>query len=92
MIESFKHKGLKRLYERGDQSKINANHLSKVKRILAQLDAAETVDHMDLPGYGLHPLHGDLQGFYAVSVSGNWRIVFKFEVGKASDIDLVDYH
>lgn len=92
MIEGFKHRGLKRLYMRGDASGINPNHLSKVKRILANLDAAETADHMRLPGYRLHELRGDLRGFYAVDVSGNWRIAFRFEEGKAFDVDLVDYH
>ena len=92
MIESFKHKGLKRLFEHGDRSKINPNHVQKIARILAQLDAAETVEHMRQPGYRLHELHGDLHDFYAVNVSGNWRIVFKFKDGKAKDIDLADYH
>ena len=92
MIERFKHKGLKRLFEHGDRSKINPNHVQKIERILAQLDAAETVEHMRQPGYRLHELHGDLRDFYAVNVSGNWRIVFKFKDGKAKEIDLVDYH
>lgn len=92
MIESFKHRGLKRLYTKDDCSGINPNHVKKVRRMLANLDAAETIDHMRLPGYRLHELHGDRRGFYAISVSGNWRIVFKFEAGKAYDVDLVDYH
>lgn len=92
MIESIKHKGLKRLYEKGDRSKINPNHVAKIEMILADLDVAETVEHMRMPGYRLHELRGDLRDFYAVDVSGNWRIIFKFEDGKATDIDLVDYH
>lgn len=92
MIKSFRHKGLKRLYEKDDSRGINPNHLRKVKRILANLDVAETIDHMRLPGYRLHELHGDLKGYFAVDVSGNWRIVFKYEDGDASDIDLMDYH
>ena len=92
MIKSFKHKGLKRLYERGDRSHINPNQIKKIERIIANLDAAETIDHMRMPGYRLHELRGDFRGFYAVDVSGNWRIVFKFVEGKAFDIDLVDYH
>ena len=92
MIGGFRHRGLKRLFVKGDRRGINPNHVRKVERILAQLDAAETVDAMRLPGYRLHPLHGDWQGFHAVDVSGNWRIVFKFENGIASDVDLVDYH
>jgi proteic killer suppression protein len=92
MIRSFKHRSLKRLYERGDRSKINPQQVDKVELILADLDAAETIDEMRVPGYRLHELHGDLRGFYAVDVSGNWRIIFRFEDGDASDINLVDYH
>ena len=66
--------------------------MQKIERILAQLDAAQTLEHMRQPGYRLHELYGGLRDFYAVSVSGNWRIVFKCNGGKAKDIDLVDYH
>ncbi len=92
MIESIKHRGLKRLHAKDDRRGINPNHVNKIRRILASLDAAETVGHMRLPGYRLHALHGDWRDFFAVSVSGNWRIVFRFEAGKAYDVDLVDYH
>lgn len=92
MVGSIKHKGLKRLYERGDTSKINPNHLAKIELILADLDAAESIDHLRQPGYRLHELRGTLSGFHAVEVSGNWRIVFRFDGGVAYDIDLVDYH
>ncbi len=92
MIVGFKHRGLKRLFEKGDRSKINPNQIDKVELILADLDAAETIDHMRQPGYRLHELKGDRSGYYAVDVSGNWRIVFQFNDGKASDINLVDYH
>ena len=89
---SFKHRGLKRLFEKGDRSKINPNQIDKIELILADLDASETIDHMRQPGYRLHELKGDLYGFYAVDVSGNWRIIFQFKDGKASGINLVDYH
>jgi len=92
MIKNFKHRGLKRLYEKGDRSKISPNQLDKIELILADLDAAEVIDDMRLPGYRLHSLHGDLSGFYTVDVSGNWRIIFRFEAGEASEINLVDYH
>jgi toxin HigB-1 len=69
-----------------------ADQLDKIARILARLDKADGPDSMDLPGFRLHPLKGDLKGFWAVSVSGNWRIVFRFEGGDACDVDLVDYH
>jgi proteic killer suppression protein len=64
----------------------------KIKRILARLDEATEVSNMALPGFELHPLKGRLKGFWAVSVSGNWRIVFRLENGKAYDVDLIDYH
>jgi proteic killer suppression protein len=80
------------LYERGDRSRINPNHISKIELIIADLDAADTLEHMRRPGYRLHELKGDLKGIYAVEVSGNWRIVFRFEDGDVSDVDLTDYH
>ena len=92
MIKNFKHRGLKRLYERGDRGRINPNYIGKVELILADLDASDTLAHMRRPGYRLHELKGDMKGVYAVEVSANWRIVFRFENGQASDIDLVDYH
>ena len=61
-------------------------------RALARLDAVRVISDMDLPGFRLHPLHGDLMGFWAVTVRANWRIIFKFADGDASDVDYVDYH
>lgn len=92
MIQSFRHKGLKRLYEEDNPRGLQAVHVFKLRRILARLEAAKTIDEMDLPGYRLHPLKGELQGFYAVTVQANWRIVFRFEQGDAFDVDYVDYH
>ena len=92
MIGSFKHKGLKRLYEKDDASKLKADQVKKIQRILSLLDIAEAPGDLDLPGYGLHPLKGELKGHYAVSVNGNWRITFRLESGHAQDVDLVDYH
>ncbi|MCY4387609.1 MAG: type II toxin-antitoxin system RelE/ParE family toxin [Desulfurellaceae bacterium] len=92
MVRNFKHLGLKRLYERGDRSRINPNYVGKIELILADLDASETLGHMRRPGYRLHELKGDMKGLYAVDVSGNWRIIFRFEDGEASGIDLIDYH
>lgn len=66
--------------------------MAKVERILARLDEADQVGNMDLPGFELHPLKGDLAGFWAVTVRANWRIVFRFEEGHADDVDLTDYH
>ena len=92
MIVSFKHKGLKRLFERNDPSGIRADLLDKVERILAVLDAASVPQALDLPGYRLHPLKGEWTGYWAVTVRANWRIVFRFEGGHAADVALVDYH
>ena len=92
MIGGFRHKGLKLLYEKGDRRRVRADQADKLERVLARLDQATAPGDMDLPGYRLHPLRGSLAGFCSVSVSGNWRVVFRFEEGHALDVDLVDYH
>ncbi len=92
MIESFAHKGLKRLFERDDPRGLNPQHMEKITLILTVLDAAETIDAMDLPSFHLHPLTGNLKGFWSVTVRANWRIVFRFEDERAFEVDLVDYH
>jgi proteic killer suppression protein len=92
VIESFQHKGLKRLFEEDDRRKVPATHSDKIARILARLNEALTVQDMALPGYRLHPLKGELTGFWSVSVSGNWRVIFRFESSTAYDVDLIDYH
>jgi len=92
MIVSFRHKGLRLLYGKGDGRRVAAEFVGKVERILARLDEATEPRHMDLPGFRLHPLKGDLVGTWSVSVSGNWRIVFRFDGVNACDVDLVDYH
>ena len=92
MIVSFKHRGIKRLYDFNDHRGLSPAHVEKIKRILARLDEAVEVRNMALPGFQLHPLKGHLRGLWAVSVSGNWRIVFRFDQGKAYDVDLIDYH
>ncbi len=92
MIASFKDRRLKRLFERGDGSRIGADLINKVENILATLDAADTPQALDLPGYRLHPLKGDRKGFWAVTVRANWRIIFRFENGDAFDVELLDYH
>ncbi|MBI1898626.1 MAG: type II toxin-antitoxin system RelE/ParE family toxin [Acidobacteria bacterium] len=92
MIGSFKHRGLKRLYERGDRGGIRPDLVDRVEDILARLDAAQTAQALGLPGYRLHQLKGDLKGFWAVTVRANWRIIFRFENGHAHDVELTDYH
>jgi toxin HigB-1 len=92
MIERFRHKGLRRLFEDDNAKGVNPDHVRKMKQILAVLHAAQTIEALDLPTFGLHPLKGDLKGFWAVTVRANWRIIFRFTDGRASDVDLVDYH
>lgn len=92
MIRNFRHKGLKRLYENGERRKLPPEHVEKIERILARLDQASKPGHMDLPGYRLHRLKGDLAGSWSVMVSGNWRITFRFEESSVCDVDLKDYH
>ncbi len=92
MIGSFRHKGLRDLYERDRTRGINPQWLTRVRAILARLDTSREPADMDLPGLRLHPMKGDLKGFWAVNVSGNWRIIFRFENQEPHDVDLVDYH
>ena len=91
MIRRFRHKGLRLLFEEDDRRKMQAAQADKMGRLLLALDAATDPDGMDLPGFRLHPLKGNLAGFWAVSVSGNWRIVWRFEGPDAVDVDLIDY-
>lgn len=92
MIESFRHKGLKRLYDEDDVRGVAAEHAYKLRNILARLDAASNADDMDLPGLRLHALKGRFTGFWAVTVRANWRVVFRFAAGNAQDVDYLDYH
>lgn len=92
MIRTFRHRGLKRLYERGDRSQFRPDLVAKIERILARLEVAGRPEDLDLPGYRLHRLTGDLRGQWAVTVSANYRIVFRFAEGGAEDVDFLDYH
>lgn len=92
MIKSFKHKGLKKLFETGSKQGVKPEHATRLRLILARLDASSTQEDMNLPGLGLHPLKGSLKGFWAVIVPGNWRIIFRFENGNVIDVDYLDYH
>jgi proteic killer suppression protein len=92
MIESFKHKGLRQLFEDDNARGVNPEHVGKIRQILAALYAAQTIEALNLPTFRLHPLTGNLKGFWSITVRANWRVIFKFANGKASDVDLVDYH
>ncbi len=91
MIRRFRSRALKRFIERGEASRIRADHREAVRDILARLNAAAAPEDMALPGFRLHPLKGAYAGFWAVTVRANWRVVFRFEEGHAVDVDYLDY-
>lgn len=92
MIQNVKHKGLRLLHEKGDRSRLRPDIAMKATYFLTLLDNAEEIQGMDWTGYNLHRLTGDMAGLWSVSVSRNYRIVFRFEGGHAYDVDLIDYH
>lgn len=92
MIQSIRHKGLRRFFEDGDARGVIVEHKGKLADILARLQAAKLIEDMDLPGFVLHPLKGDRKGFWAVTVRANWRVIFRFVDGQALDVDYIDYH
>jgi proteic killer suppression protein len=89
---SFRHKGLKRLYETGSASGVQTAHGNRLRMLLLALDTAQEIGDMDIPGFRLHPLKGKLKGRWAVSVTGNWRVTFEFREGHAYILDYEDYH
>ncbi len=80
------------MYERGDVGRVGSDLTDRVALALADLDDARKPSDLDLPGYRLHPLKGDLEGYWSISISGNWRVTFRIEDGDAYDVDLTDYH
>jgi toxin HigB-1 len=92
VIRSFKHRGLKALYLGRSAARVAPAHVDKLRDILAMLDRSRSAQDMNIPGWRLHALKGALHGHYAVSVSGNWRVTFRFEDGDAFDVDYLDYH
>ena len=92
MIRGFKHKGLAKLFETGSKAGVQAQHAERLRLILGRLSAATTPRDMALPGLDLHPLKGDRKGTRAVSVSGNWRVTFKFAGKDADSVDYEDSH
>ncbi len=92
MIRGFRHKGLERYFSKSDRSGIDAKQATRILRLLDRLDAATKPEDMNLPGYRFHGLKGERKGTYAISVSGNWRITFRFEDGDAVDVNSEDYH
>ena len=92
MIANFRHRGLKRLFDNDDRSRLPADLAGRIAIILADLDVAVRAEDMNRPNFRLHPLKGELKGFHAVTVRANWRIVFRFKDGNAHDVDFLDYH
>ena len=92
VIRQFKHKGLQRLFETGSKRGVQASHVPKLRRQLARLDAASGPQDMNVPGWKLHALEGDLSGHWSVWVSGNWRLTFTFDGEDAVLVDYRDYH
>lgn len=92
VIKRFVHKGLQAFFTTGNKAGIQATHAARLRRQLAQLDQAAAPQDMNLPGWKLHPLKGELAGHWAVWVSGNWRLTFVFDGKDASVVDYQDYH
>ena len=92
VIQSFKHRGLIEIYEGKGGRRVVPEHVQRLRRILAVLDQSRSPADMDLPGFRMHALSGQLKGHYAVRVSANWRVIVRFEEGHATDVDYTDYH
>jgi proteic killer suppression protein len=92
MLKSYRHKGIKQFAETGSKAGIQPEHANRLRRLLSALDAATCPANMNAPGYALHPLKGELEGHWAVRVSGNWRLTFAFEGEDAILVDYKDYH
>jgi toxin HigB-1 len=92
VLKSFAHKGLEALFVSGTTRGIQPKFAQKLLDILDLLDGATEVHDMEFPGSGLHALKGNRKGFWAIKVTGNWRIIFRFEAGDALDVNYLDYH
>ena len=92
MIKKFKHKGLKKLFESGVVTGIHPQHVTRLRRILALLETADSLEDMDLAGLNLHELKGNRKGTYAVKVSGNWRVTFQITDSDIFEVGYEDYH
>ena len=92
MIASFKHKGLRSLFEQDDVRKVKGDQVDRLRLILSALDQASDVQDMNQPTFRLHPLKGNRKAVWAITVRANWRVTFRFERGDANDVDLEDYH
>ena len=92
MIKSFRHKGLRRFFESGNTSGVQAVHAKRLRLQMAALDTARVIEDMDIPGFRLHPLKGEMKGCWSITVNDNWRVTFEFQDGNAYVLDYEDYH
>jgi proteic killer suppression protein len=92
VIRDFRHKGLERFFTKSERKGVDARHAERIRRMLDRLEASTKPEDMNLPGYRCHALKGDRKGTWSASVSGNWRITFRFEAGNAIDVNLENYH
>jgi proteic killer suppression protein len=92
MIQSFKHKGLEKFYEKGSTKGIQPNHARKLRMQLAALDTAQSIEDMDISGYRLHQLKGERKGYWSITVNANWRLTFEFVDGNVHILNYEDYH
>ncbi|MGD9581782.1 MAG: type II toxin-antitoxin system RelE/ParE family toxin [Vampirovibrionia bacterium] len=94
MIHNFKHKGLKKFFLKNDVSKLNPEHITRIGDILFLLNSAKNIQKINAPGLRLHQLKGDLEGYWSVTVTANYRIIFRFNEEKQEvyDVDYIDYH
>ena len=92
MILSYRHKGLRKFAETGSKAGIQPKHSERLRRLLTALNVASRADDMNAPGNNLHPLKGDLEGYWSVTVSGNWRVTFAFDGEDVILVDYQDYH
>jgi proteic killer suppression protein len=92
MIRGFQHRGLKLLYDKDDRRGVSAENVEKTARVLARLDVVTLPEQLRLPGFGLHRLEGDLAGYWTIAIRSDWRIIFRFDAGDITDVDLVEYH
>jgi proteic killer suppression protein len=92
MIKSFRHNGLRKLFETGSTSGVQASHTNRLRMQLTALDTAQASEDMDIPGFRLHSLKGQMRGRWAITVNGNWRLTFEFQDGNAYVLDYEDYH
>ena len=92
MIKSFRHKSLRRLFETGSTSGVQVSRAKRLRMQFTALDTAQSIEDMDIPGFRLHPLKGEMRGRWSISVNGNWRLTFEFQDENAYVLDYEDYH